>query len=130
VRRLDDLARLMDIAKKHNVLVATVSGDLDLTTAQGRAAATLFGALASIEVDATSERIRDRKPAGPADQRRLRQYGWTVDRTEHVEKEADVIREVATRLIDGEALTSVCRDLNRRGIPTAGAQALGRLQAA
>lgn len=124
VRRLADLARLMDIARKHNVLVATVSGDLDLTTAQGRAAVTIFGALASIEVDATSERIRDRNAS--ARQQGLmtnggsRPYGWTVDRADHVAKEADVIREVAGRLIDGEALTSVCRDLNRRQIPTAG----------
>lgn len=124
VRRLADLARLMDIARKHNVLVATVSGDLDLTTAQGRAAVTIFGALASIEVDATSERIRDRNASarrqGLLTNGGSRPYGWTVDRAKHVPKEADVIREAAARLIDGEALTSLCRDLNRRGIPTAG----------
>lgn len=49
-----------------------------------------------------------------------RPFGWNVRRTEHVEDEAAVIRELADRLIKGESLTSVVRDLNEREVPTAG----------
>jgi hypothetical protein len=124
VRRLDDMARLLDVAKTHGVLVATVSGELDLTSAQSRGYAAIMGTLASIEVDATSERIRDRNESarqqGKLTNGGSRPYGWTVDRSMHVKAEADVVREVARRVIDGEPLTSVCRDLNQRGEPTAG----------
>jgi site-specific DNA recombinase len=35
-----------------------------------------------------------------------------------VETEAEIIREIAQRLIDGESQRSIARDLNRRGVPT------------
>lgn len=124
VRRLDDLARLIDIARQHNVLVATVSGDLDLSTAQGRGFATLIGAVSAMEVDATAERVRERNAAARREGRLTnggrRPYGWTVDRMRHVSKEAEVIVECAEALIGGSSLNAVCRDLNRRGITTAG----------
>jgi site-specific DNA recombinase len=124
IRRLDDMARLIDIAQTHNVLVATVSGELDMSTAQSRGFATIMGVLASIEVDATSERLRDRNTSARGQGRLTnggsRPYGWDVKRVKHNKAEAAVIREVAGRLIDGEALTSVCRDLNRRSSWTAG----------
>lgn len=124
VRRLDDAARLIETAKQFNVLVTTVSGELDMTTAQSRGFAAIMGTLASIETDATSERIRDRnanaRAKGMLTNGGSRPFGWDVKRASHVEAEADVIREVSTRIIDGDYLTNVCRDLNRRGVLTPG----------
>ena len=56
VRRLDDLARLIDVAEQHDVPVATVAGDVDLSTGHGRGLAKLLGVVASIEVDHMSAR--------------------------------------------------------------------------
>lgn len=44
-----------------------------------------------------------------------------------IEHEAEIIREAAARIIAGETLTSICADLNARGIPTSGARRWGNL---
>ncbi|WP_370037928.1 recombinase family protein, partial [Nocardioides sp.] len=46
-------------------------------------------------------------------------YGYDEDRR-IVPKEADVIREVARRLLEGDSLYSIAADLNERGVPTPG----------
>jgi ribosome-binding protein aMBF1 (putative translation factor) len=43
-------------------------------------------------------------------------YGLTRDWTGVIDEEAKVIREVATRVIDGESLNQIARDLTRRGV--------------
>jgi site-specific DNA recombinase len=47
-----------------------------------------------------------------------RPYGYESDRLTIRESEAAVIRECATRLLAGEAIRSICRDLEEREIPT------------
>jgi site-specific DNA recombinase len=49
----------------------------------------------------------------------MRAYGHTVDQTEVVTEEAELIREAAKRIIAGEACFSITEDWTRRGIPTA-----------
>jgi site-specific DNA recombinase len=48
-----------------------------------------------------------------------RRYGYTRDMSALVPDEADVIREIVGRVLNGESLGSVARSLNERGIPTA-----------
>jgi site-specific DNA recombinase len=124
VRRMPDMVRLWDVAKRRNVLVATVDGDLDLTTSTGRQNAVLFGALAEIEIERLTGRLEDKAlqqvNAGKNANAGSRPFGWNLRRTEHHQVEAAVIRELADRLIKGESLSSVVRDLNDRKIPTAG----------
>ena len=124
MRRMDDMVRLWDVAKRRNVLVTTVSGELDLTTATGRTSAMLFGVLAAIEIENLTDRL-ERKAlqsvqAGRNANGGTRPYGWNAKRTKQVAREVEVLRDVAARIIEGEALTSVCRDLNRRGLKTVG----------
>lgn len=124
MRRLDDMVRLWDVAKRRNVLVTTVSGELDLTTPTGRSNAMLWGVLAAIEIENLRDRL-ERKAlqsvnAGRNANGGSRPFGWDSTRTQHVLEEAEIIRDAAARLIDGESLTSVAKDLNRRGIRTAG----------
>lgn len=43
---------------------------------------------------------------------------WKIDRRTIVDDEADIIREVAARILNHEALRNVCRDLTARGVST------------
>lgn len=123
-RRLDDMVRLWDVAKRRNVLIATVSGELDLTTPSGRSNAMLLGVVAAIEIENLTDRLQDKAEqsvkAGRNANGGSRPFGWNLRRTEHREDEAAIIRDLAGRLIGREPLASVVRDLNDRKVPTAG----------
>ncbi|MGH3698372.1 MAG: recombinase family protein [Pseudonocardiaceae bacterium] len=49
-----------------------------------------------------------------------RPFGYADDRVTVVDTEAAVIRECAARVLSGESLASICRDLADRGITTSG----------
>jgi site-specific DNA recombinase len=122
-RELEDLITLLDDTR---MIVDTVeSGTVDLSTTSGRRMARIHGAIAQGE----SEDIRDKvrrtmiqnaemgKPHGATrtyglDGTRRATEGWIV-----VEEEAAVIREAADRLLAGESMLAIVRDLNARGIP-------------
>src|SRR3954447_6457093 len=55
-RRPIELERFMDLADAHRLALATVSGDVDLSTAQGRLTARLKGAVARHEIEHKSDR--------------------------------------------------------------------------
>ncbi len=122
VRRLDDLSTLMLAAKENNCVIATVSGELDLTTAQGRGNAMLFGVIAAIEADTVSERILNKhqqlRAGGANAGGGKRPYGWDPTRTKQIPREVAVIRGVGARLVEGESLRAIAHDLNQRAVPT------------
>lgn len=72
----------------------------------------------------TSVRVKSRKDANRRDGRFLggpAPYGYEVDEDRHFrpkEPEFSIMREVVARLLDGETLLSVVRDLNERDVPT------------
>lgn len=135
VRGLDDLTRLIDTAEEYGIAVSTVSGDIDMSNAHGRGLAKLLGVVASIETDNMGERMRRRKQQnarnGVVRAGGRRPYGFTANRSATVPAEAEVIREVAAKIIDGNSVTGVVWDLNKRSIPTSYGTAwtLARLQA-
>jgi hypothetical protein len=49
-----------------------------------------------------------------------RPFGYAEDRITVIDAEAAVIRECAARMLSGESLASICRDLADRGITTSG----------
>jgi site-specific DNA recombinase len=102
--------------------VASVSGDIDLTTADGQFQARILGAVAKKESDDKSRRIR-RKHAELAASGKVsgggsRPYGYEVDKVTVRPAEAAVVAECAKRLLAGEPVRSLTRDLNERGVPT------------
>lgn len=118
-KELEEFFEKCDRARvKH---LATVQGDVDLSTHDGKFHARIIGAVARKESDDKSRRATRKhlelaqtgKPGGGR-----RPYGYTDDR-EIVPAEAAVIREAARRLLAGETLMAVATDLNRRKIPTA-----------
>ena len=119
-RELEDLVDLLD---RTGTKVQTVtSGEYDLTTVDGRAHPRLVGAIARQESEKKSERIRSQKahstakgerPGGP------RAFGWTTGRKALIPDEIEVVREMADRVLSGDGIATITKDLNARGIRTA-----------
>lgn len=102
--------------------LASVSGDVDLATHDGQFLARILGAVAKKESDDKSRRITRKAlelaEAGKIGGGGTRPYGYQDNRRTIVPSEARVIREIAARLLAGDALRSVANDLNLRAIRT------------
>jgi site-specific DNA recombinase len=110
------------------VELVSATESLDTTTPMGKGVAGIIAAQAEQESANTS--LRTRSAIGHLERQGRwrggrRPYGWApVDtpdgrRLTPVPAEAEVIREVAGRLVAGESARHVAIDLNRRGVPTA-----------
>jgi len=102
--------------------LATVTGEHDLSTGEGRLMARIVGAVARKESDDKSLRLK-RKHAELAASGKVagggpRPFGYETDRINLNPSEAAVLREVAQRVLAGDSLRSVAADLNGRGIRT------------
>jgi DNA invertase Pin-like site-specific DNA recombinase len=119
-RELEDF---IDLCQRTKTKIATVSGDLDLSTHEGQLLARITGAVARKESDDKSRRIRRKheelaaagKPSGGG----TRPYGFDPDKRTIRPDEAEVIRDCARRVLAGDSLRSICIDLNERGVTTA-----------
>ena len=120
-RQLEDVIDLADVRR---LALATVTGEVDLATPTGRMVARIMGAAARQEAEHKGERqVRAARQAAEAGKPRgggVRAYGYTADGMHVVKSEAAVVRRAAGRVLAGESLGSVCRELNARGTPTAG----------
>lgn len=127
------------------IILLQINGPaLDLKTAQGRMLAGMLGEVDTGESETKSERIRDaafeRAQEGRANGEVL--YGWKrvyqydprgkVVGFEDVvdEAEAAVVQEVVRRLLSGDSLWGITRDLNERGVPAPRAGAARKRRAA
>jgi DNA invertase Pin-like site-specific DNA recombinase len=122
-RRPLEAERLIQLYETHGVLIKTVvSGEDDLSTADGRMTARIRASIDAAEAERAAERVA-RAAKQRAQQGRsnggTRPYGWSAeDRTKLDPREHAVIVEMADRVLAGEPLRSVAADLNRREIPT------------
>jgi DNA invertase Pin-like site-specific DNA recombinase len=102
--------------------LASVSGDIDLSSHDGQFLARILGAVAKKESDDKSRRIRRKHEELAQAGRRAgggtRPFGYEPDGLTIRAGEAAVVRECATRLLAGEAVRSICRDLDERGVQT------------
>jgi DNA invertase Pin-like site-specific DNA recombinase len=121
-----ELEEFITAVERTGATVAMVTGgDYDLTSADGRLAARIVGAVARKESEDKSRRLRRKhqelaeagKPAG-----RGRSYGYEPVEPGRPSKglqvvatEAAIIEEMAERVLDGQSLRSLVADLNRRG---------------
>jgi DNA invertase Pin-like site-specific DNA recombinase len=122
-RRPSELESFIDLCEGLGLTnVASVSGDIDLTRAEGQFHARIVGAVAKKSSDDTSRRIRRKhleiaaegRPSGGGS----RPYGYEADKVTLRPVEAAVVAECAKRLLAGEPVRSIAQDLNERGIPT------------
>jgi site-specific DNA recombinase len=119
-KELEEFFEVCDAAGVRSL--ASVTGDVDLATDDGRFMARILGAVARKESDDKSRRIKRKAlelaQAGLVSGGGTRPYGFEPDRKTIREEEAAVIRDCARRLLAGESLRSLCADLNERGIRT------------
>lgn len=117
-RELEDV---IDLADETGVTIHSVkAGHIDLSTPAGRAVARTLVAWARYESEHKAERIQRKhqelaeagKPSGS-----MLSYGFNADGTIN-EVQAEVIRELAQRALDGESLRSMVRSLTESGVPT------------
>lgn len=128
-RRFDGIAKVMAGLSEHDVaLVSVTEANLDIDDPMGKAIVGFLGAQAEKESENTSLRIRSaqernrqqgfwhggRYPFG-YDGIRVEDGGKEGTRLVLVPEEAEVVREVADRVLEGEALNTIVRDLNDRG---------------
>jgi DNA invertase Pin-like site-specific DNA recombinase len=118
---LEELIQLSDITT-FRAIVTTTGAVYDLRTAAGRAALRDNAKASAYESDLVSERAQ-RKKRSQAKQGLpnggRRSYGYAKDGITIVEEEAAVIRDIADRLLNGESINHLVRDLNQRQVPTA-----------
>ena len=119
-RELEDFFVVADRAGVR--YLATVTGDVDLGTDDGRFHARILGAVARKESDDKSRRI-SRKQLELAREGKLsgggtRPFGYDADFITIRKDEAKLIREAARRVLNGEPLRSVARDFTARGVRT------------
>ncbi len=122
VRDPRDLEDLIDLVEERGIPTYAASGMLDLSNDHGITTARLQCAFANQESRNTSRRVA-RKHLSLAQQGRpsgggIRAYGYERDGMTVVEAEAEVVREMARRVIAGESLAAIAQDLTNRGVPT------------
>lgn len=117
-----ELEEWIDAAQPHAVDVHTCkAGPIDLSTPSGRMVARQLGAVARYESEHRAERVAAQKAQAAAAglwRGGRRPYGYEADGVTVRPAEAAVVVEATTRVLAGESLHSVARDLNERGIPT------------
>jgi site-specific DNA recombinase len=132
-RELEDV---IDLADRHGLALATVTGDIDLQSPTGRMVARLLGASARYESEHKGERqrrqIQQAAEAGRQVAGGRRPYGYVLERgtgriTATVDPvEGPIVSECARRVLAGESIASITRDLNQRGVRTSAGNSWNR----
>lgn len=122
-RRFRDLEPFVAAVEAAGIPVATVkAGELDVATASGRMMARMLAAADAHEVERKSERQKAKAleiaRAGRVNGGGMRPYGYKPGGMEIDKREAELIREAARRVIDGESTYAIAADWRERGIRT------------
>jgi site-specific DNA recombinase len=130
-RRPKELEEFLELADQHHIALASVGGDVDLASPQGRLVARIKGAVARQEADQISRRVRRKfdqlAASGQVTNGGKRPYGYNRDRMTIVPQEATIVQEAAARVLAGESLHEIVRDLNSRAVPTVTGAAWSRV---
>lgn len=120
-RRTVDLERLVDVVEGTGAQVRTVAaGNIDLNTASGRMVARMLGAAAQGESERMGERIKakgdelaatGRPPGGRPP------FGYSAGYIVNPD-EAEAVRFMAHRVLEGSSLLGLARELDARGTTT------------
>jgi site-specific DNA recombinase len=123
-RRMEELLVLIKLAettKLRKIMVTDGSG-YNLSTGEGVFNAVSAVNTAMLESRKISDRIKRKKKATAAAGKFHgggRPFGYEADGMTIRETEATLIREIVQRLIGGEGMSDIVRELNERGTPTA-----------
>ncbi|MBL0749796.1 recombinase family protein [Nocardioides baculatus] len=121
-RSMADLQTLLTLAEEKNLVIATVSGDIDLSTDTGRLIAEILTAVAGAEVrrkGARQKRANQQRAAkGLPWKTGFRAFGYTLD-GQVVEEEAALVRQAAEDVLNGTPLRGIVRRWKALEVPTA-----------
>ncbi|MGC4109454.1 MAG: recombinase family protein [Nocardioides sp.] len=120
-RKLTDLEHLIELAQTTGLRIATVTGDLDLSTDAGRLVGRILASVARGEVErkgarqkrAQQQAAQQGRPAGGR-----RPFGYAADGRTVNQAEAKHVRKAYTDLLQGASLKSIARTWNDLGLTT------------
>lgn len=128
-RKPAELETFIDLADRHHLSLASVGGEIDLASPQGRLTARIKGNVARHEAEQMGRRIRrsqEEKARTGRSYHGQTPFGYdraTVTRDGRErrmlvphETEASLVQEAYRRLLDGESLWAITRDWKARGI--------------
>lgn len=119
-RSMLDLEELILLSEDHEVGIATVTGDIDLTTDVGRMVARILAAVARAEVERKAARQRlanaQRAAAGTPWTGGARPFGYADDHATVVEEEAAAIRKGAELALAGVSMREIARQWDAAGL--------------
>jgi DNA invertase Pin-like site-specific DNA recombinase len=122
-RQPRELEAFFDVVDRAGLTaLATVEGDINLGSHDGRFHARIMGAVARKASDDASRRISrknlERAMKGLPTGGGARPFGYRDDRLTVDPGEAALVREAASRVLAGDAVRSIVVEWNERGIPT------------
>lgn len=111
-RKPSELEDFINLTEQYQTRLANVSGEVDLSSANGKMVARLMGAMARAETDKMGERVSRQRlqsaQMGKPDGGRYRLYGydreWNI-----VEPEAAVVRKMFEMHVNGSNVTAIMR---------------------
>jgi DNA invertase Pin-like site-specific DNA recombinase len=124
-RRPIELESFMAIADQHQLALATVSGDVNLSTAQGRLVARLKGSVAAHETE--HKKARQRRAAKQKAEKGLphwtRAFGYIPGTHQPDPHTAPLVKQAYAAVLAGSSLVDVCALFNDAGAPTVNGRA-------
>jgi site-specific DNA recombinase len=120
-RKLTELEALIELSSRTGVRIATVTGDLDLTTDAGRLVGRILASVARGEVErkgarqkrAQQQAAQQGRPAGGR-----RAFGYGADGVTVDRREAKYLRAAYQGLLEGRSLKGLAADWNGAGVLT------------
>lgn len=120
-RRPIEVEHFIDLADRRSIALASVGGDVDLATDNGRMFARIKGAVARAEVERKSARQKaanaQRAESGRPHAGR-RTFGYSPDGSEVNEGEAAEVRKAADALLAGGSVRGIAAGMTARGVVT------------
>jgi site-specific DNA recombinase len=121
VRDPRDFEDLADVVELRGIAVESVTGSLKMGNDTEIMMSRNMVNYANKSSRDTARRVKRKheelraegKPGGGG----VRPYGFTI-RMEVIPDEAEIVKEVAERVISGESFTNIAKDLNKRNVPT------------
>jgi DNA invertase Pin-like site-specific DNA recombinase len=117
-RRPIELEAFMDLADAHRLALATVSGDVDLSTAQGRLTARLKGAVARHEIEHKSDRQKRaaRQKASRGEPQWRNAFGFLSDGSRTPDPvTALLVKQAYESILSGGSISDIAREWNAAG---------------
>jgi DNA invertase Pin-like site-specific DNA recombinase len=131
-RNRRERAAAIELFSQLRVSVTLIKGgEIDLSSAAGRAVAGLLGEMDTMESEIKSERVA-RAAEARAEEGRANAhvaYGWRRERVRNANgdvaswwdvedpEQAKIVREIVERLLAGDPVKTIATDLNRRQVP-------------